>query len=231
MKNRKVFGTRKIKVELQKSGYKVSRRRIGRIMKEEALVSAYTKTQFKACKDTCNESEVENVLDRQFSDQPTHSVIVSDLTYVRVKNKWNYICIIIDLSNREIVGYSAGIHKTPDIVKEAFSKIPFSLETINLFHTDRGREFKNLAIDLLLKTFNIKRSLSKKGSPHDNAVAEAGFKVIKTELIRNQIFSSLDELKMALFDYVNWYNNHRIHSSLGYQTPVEYRQNNLKKIV
>jgi transposase InsO family protein len=63
--------------------------------------------------------------------------------------------------------------------------------------------------------------LSKKGSPHDNAVAEATFKVIKTELIYKQTFSFLDDLKVALFDYVNWYNNLRIHSSLGCQTPVE----------
>ena len=80
IKNRKVFGTRKIKVKLQKSGYVASRRLIGRIIKEEALVSAYTKVQFKPYKDTYNESKVANILDRKFSGQPTHSVTVNDLT-------------------------------------------------------------------------------------------------------------------------------------------------------
>jgi transposase InsO family protein len=183
IKNRKVFGTQKIKVELQKSGYVASRRLIGQGMKEEALVSAYTKVQFKPCKDSCNESKVANILDRKFSGQLMHSVIVSDLTYVRVKDKWNYICVIIDLFNREIIGYRASSHKTPETGINAFSKISFNLQEIDLFHTDRGNEFKNYSIDLLLKTFNIRRSLSKKGSPHDNAVAEATFKVIKTELI------------------------------------------------
>ncbi|SEM98587.1 Integrase core domain-containing protein, partial [Candidatus Frackibacter sp. WG12] len=69
----------------------------------------------------------------------------------------------------------------------------------------------------------INRSLSKKGCPYDNAVAEAAFKVVKTEFAFNKIFSSFEELEYQLFDYVNWYNNHRIHGSLDYLTPVEYR--------
>ena len=69
------------------------------------------------------------------------------------------------------------------------------------------------------------------GNPYDNAVAEATFKVIKTEFVWNETFHTLEELKIKLWDYVNWYNHHRIHSSLGYQTPVQYRENNLKKFV
>lgn len=102
---------------------------------------------------------------------------------------------------------------------------------IRLFHTDRGNEFKNQTIEELLETFDIERSLSHKGCLYDNAVAEAAFKIIKTEFVWNETFTDLKELKLKLWDYVNWYNHHRIHSSLGYQTPVEYRENNLKKVV
>ena len=87
----------------RKSGKQVSRRRIGRIMKQEGLISSYTTAQFKPQKDRCNESKVANVLNRQFQNQPYRNVVVSDLTYVRVGNHWNYICILIDLFNREIV--------------------------------------------------------------------------------------------------------------------------------
>ena len=104
-----------------------------------------------------------------------------------------------------------------------------SLEDIRLFHTDLGNEFKNQTIEELLETFHIERSLSHKGCPYDNAVEEATFKIIKTEFIWNETFTNLSELK--LWDYVHWYNHYRIHSSLGYQTPVEYRENNLKKVV
>lgn len=143
----------------------------------------------------------------------------------------NYICVLADLYNWEIIGCSAGEHKTAELVKAAFRSVEGSLEEIRSFHTDRGNEFKNRTIEELLETFHIERSLSHKGCLYDNAVAEATFKIIKTEFVWNEIFVDLTELKLKLWDYVHWYNHHRIHSSLGYQTPIQYRQNSLKKVV
>src|SRR5699024_6305209 len=110
--SRNIYGQRKIKLELKKLGWQVSRRRIGRIMKEQGLVSKYTVAQFKPVKSKVNESEIKNVLNREFSQDKELKVVVSDLTYDRVAQKWHYICFLTDLFNREIVGYSAGPHKT-----------------------------------------------------------------------------------------------------------------------
>ena len=109
--SRNNYGTRKIKKELRETGKQVSRRRVGRIMKQEGLVSNYTTAQFKPQKDTCNESKTENVLNRQFQNREYRDAVISDLTYVRVGAHWNYICVLVDLYNREIIGYSAGEHK------------------------------------------------------------------------------------------------------------------------
>jgi len=128
------------------------------------------------------------------------------------------------LFNREIIGYSAGKHKTADLVYKAFRKINYPLDKIRIFHTDRGNEFKNKTIENILETFDITRSLSAKGNPYDNAVSEAGMKVIKTEFVYQEKFDSLEVLAMKLFDYINWYNNIRIHGSLNYMTPVSYRK-------
>jgi putative transposase len=144
---------------------------------------------------------------------------------------WHYICVLVDLFNRELVGYSAGRNKDAQLVTKAFTRVNTNLNNIGIFHTDRGNEFKNKTLDELLKTFNIRRSLSMKGCPYDNAVAEATFKIIKTEFVKNRTFATLEELQYHLADYVNWFNCRRIHSSLGYLTPVEYRINNLKKVV
>lgn len=229
--SRNNYGTRKIKKELAKEGKIVSRRRIGRIMKQEGLVSTYTVAQFKPHVAKCNEDRIENVVDRKFNDQPQHNVVVSDLTYVRVGMSWNYICLLIDLFNREIIGYSAGRNKDARLVMQAFSKVETNLKNINIFHTDRGNEFKNKLIDETLEAFRIERSLSMKGCPYDNAVAEATFKIIKTEFVKNKVFSSLEELQIELADYVNWFNNHRIHSSLNYLSPREFKEITLKKVV
>ena len=214
------YGSRKIKVELQKLGYQVSLKRIRKYMNLNGLVSNYTVKQFKVHKSTCNEYKIENKLNREFNRDEKLDVVVSDLTYVNVQGKWNYICLIIDLFNREIIGYAAGKNKNAELVYKEFGKIKANLNKINIFHTDRGNEFKNKIIDEVLTTFNIDRSLSKKGCPYDNAVAEATYKIIKTEFAFNRIFNSFEELEIELFNYVNWYNNFRIHSSLNYLTPV-----------
>ncbi len=217
------YGSRKIKVELQKQNIIASRRKIRVIMEKYRLISNYTIKQYKIHKNKCNEDEVNNIVNREFENREDLEIVVSDLTYVNVCGKWNYICLLINLFNREIVGYSAGSRKDADLVYEAFLNSKVNLSKIKIFHTDRGSEFKNKIINEVLHTFNIKRSLSKKGCPYDNAVAEAGYKIIKTEFAFNRIFKSLDELKKELRDYVKWYNNKRIHGALNYMSPVEYR--------
>ena len=221
--SRNNYGSRKIKVELKKKGIIASKRRIRRIMKENGLVSTYTVKQYKVHKQTYNNDKIDNKLKRNFNQEERMKVIVSDLTYVNVAGKWNYICLMLDLYNREIVGYAAGKHKDAGLVRKAITTIKYDLNKIEIFHTDRGNEFKNNIIDEVLDTFKIDRSLSAKGCPYDNAVAEATYKIIKTEFAFNRIFNDFEELEIELFDYVNWYNNIRIHGSLGYKTPIEYR--------
>lgn len=222
--SRNNYGTRKIQAILKRQNITVSRRRIARIMAKKGLVSNYTVKQYKVTRTSCNEAKIENLLNRDFNNRKELEVVVSDLTYVNVNNTWHYICILIDLCAREIIGYATGKRKDANLVHTALTRVNVGLNKINIFHTDRGNEFKNKIIDNLLKAFNIERSLSAKGSPYDNAVAEAAFKIFKTEFAFNRKFYSLEELERELFDYVNWYNNFRIHGSLGYLTPVEYKQ-------
>ena len=217
------YGARKIKAALERRGITLSRRRIGRIMKENGLVSAYTKAAFRPHSAKVNEADVPNVVGRRFDGHAPRTHIVSDLTYVRVGARWNYVCLLIDLHNREIVGHSAGERKDARLVKSAFATLDFPLDDIEVFHTDRGSEFDNAAIDGLLETFGIERSLSRKGCPYDNAVDESTNKILKAELIYRERFSTLRELQVKLSDYVHWYNNFRLHSTLGYMSPVEFR--------
>lgn len=224
--SRNNYGTRKIKKELAKlpESKQVSRRRIGRLMNEMGLVSNYTVAQFKPHKSSCNEAPVKNELKREFKQDKQLAVIVSDLTYVRVGKKWHYVCLFVDLFNREIIGYSAGENKTADLVYQAISTIKANLNDVQMFHTDRGKEFDNQLISEALETFGIQRSLSMKGCPYDNAVAEATFKVFKTEFANQAHFTSLEQLALELGDYVHWFNNLRIHGTLGYLTPMEFKQ-------
>lgn len=229
--SRNNYGTRKIKAELSKSGIEASRRKISLIMKKNNLVSNYIKKKYKRIATKCNDEKTENILSREFKREKEFEVVVSDLTCVNIKGKWNYVCLLLDLYNREIIGYSAGENKDSTLVLKAFREVKVPLKCIEIFHTDRGSEFKNKEIDELLANCNIKRSLSKKGCLYDNAVAESNFKIFKTEFANNKEFKDLEDLELQLFDYVNWYNNIRIHGSLNYMSPKEYKHHVRRKIV
>ncbi|WP_143351162.1 IS3 family transposase, partial [Enterococcus faecium] len=177
----------------------------------------------------CNEAKTANVLDRTFTQEQPLEAIVTDLTYVRVGKKWHYICLILDLFNREIIGYSCGEKKDASLVKEAFGRIPYSLTDVKLFHTDRGKEFDSQTIHEILNGFGITRSLSKKGCPYDNAVAESTHKSVKVEFVHQYQFETLAQLRLELFDYVHWWNYLRLHGTLAYETPIQIRQQRLAK--
>ena len=222
--NRREYGAPKMKAALQRRGIVASRRRIKRIMDENGLVSAYTRKKFRPQKTKVNEADLPNVLARDFDGYAPRTHIVSDLTYVRVGGKWIYVCLLIDLYNREIVGHSAGERKDADLVRAAFATLPFPLSDIEVFHTDRGSEFDNMAIDEMLEVFGIERSLSRKGCPYDNAVIESTNKILKKELVYRQTYATTDQLRHELNSYIWWYNNKRIHSTLSYMSPVEFRE-------
>ena len=223
------YGARKLKKCLENEGIILSRRRIRRIMKRLNLVSVYQKAAFKSNSKGKNEAPIPNLLARQFNQEKPLEAIVTDLTYVRVGNRWAYVCLIIDLFNREIIGLSVGWHKTAELVKQASQSIPYALTSVKLFHSDRGKEFDNQLIDEMLEAFGIARSLSQATCPYDNAVSESTYRAFKLEFVNQETFHSLKELILKTKDYVYWWNHHRIHSSLNYQTPIAKRISALKK--
>ena len=180
----------------------ISRKRIARLMRKNSLVSNYTVAQYKVRRTSCNEANTPNVVDRNFNDREKLEAIVSDLTYVRVGSRWTYICNLIDLHNREIIGSVAGEKKDARLVEETLISVKHPLKDIKIFHSDRGNEFDNKLIDNILEAFEIDRSLSNKGNPYDNAVSEAVNKIMKTEFIYQNKFESLEELQLGLAEYV-----------------------------
>jgi len=227
--SRRNYGTRKLKRQLarEQNGhrkFRVSRPKIAKIMRKYSLVSKYTLKRGKKRKDTINNDITPNIVERDFSDRKPLEVVVSDLTYLKCAGRWHYLCLLLDLHGRKIIGSALGRQKDAKLVRTAFYGVQADLRRIGIFHTDRGSEFKNQIIDEIIRAFGISRSLSAKGTPVDNAVAEAMYSIIKTEFVFDEEFADFDELELKWFDYVNWYNNVRIHGSLNYQTPVEYEK-------
>ena len=218
------YGSRKVKASLERRGVVASRRRISRIMRGSGLSSAYGRRRFRAHPGKPDEAEPPNVPDRPFDGCAPRAHACSDPTYVRAGGSRCCVCPLVDPCNREIAGHSAGSSKGAKLVKAAFATPGFPISDIEASRTDRGSESGNAEIDLMLEAFGVERSLSAKGRPHDNAVDESTNKILKAELVYRDSFSDLRDLQVKLSDYVHWYDAFRIHSTLGYMSPVEFRK-------
>ena len=223
--NYESYGTRKIKKALLRRDTPLvaSRPKIGRIMDKYGLVSKYIRRRKKGrVKEKVNQENKPNLVARRFDGRKPLEVVASDLTYIKVGGKWHYTCLLVDIAKREIIGHAAGRHKNAKLVRKAFYRADIDFRSVDIFHTDRGSEFKNEIIDSILHAFGVKRSLSAKGSPYDNAVLESIYNALKTEMVFGTTFDSLDDLELELFQFVNWYNNRRLHGSLNYLPPKEF---------
>ena len=137
------------------------------------------------------------------------------------------MCPLVDLANRGIVGHSAGRTRDASLVLGAFATLDFPLTDVQVFHTDRGGGFDDTRIDDLLDVFGIKRSLSRKGNPYDNAVVESTNRLLKKELVYRNHYTTIEQLRHDPDDYVWWSDNQRLHSTLGYRSPKEFTEQGL----
>ena len=137
------------------------------------------------------------------------------------------MCLPVGLADRGIVGHSAGRTRDAGLVLSAFATLDFPLTDVQVFHTDRGGEFDNTRIDEPLDVFDIKRSLSRKGDPYDNAVVESTNRLLRKELVYRNSYATIEQLRHDPDDYVWWSDNQRLHSTLGYRSPKEFTEQGL----
>lgn len=218
------YGARKAKASPGRRGVVASRRRMSRIMRESGLSGAYGRRRFEAHPGKPSGAELPSVPDRPSDGCAPRAHVRSDLAYARAGGSRRHVRLLVDLYDGEIAGRSAGSGKGAEPVKAAFATPGFPISDIEVFHADRGGESGNAEVDLMLEAFGIERSLSAKGRPHGNAVDESTNKMPKAEPVYRDSLSDLRDLQAKLSDYVHRHDDFRIHSTLGYMGPVEFRK-------
>lgn len=183
----------------------------------------------------CDEQkEYPNLLKQDFSSQKPSEKWVGDITYIYTyETGWTYLAIVMDLFDLKVVGWSYGKEMTDDLVIEALKKAMKNrgLNKDGIFHSDRGSQYTSNDFEELLETLNIKHSYSKKGYPYDNASMESFNSILKKEEVNVSSYNTFNEAKLVLFDFIEgWYNNVRIHSSIGYITPNQKYENYIKEM-
>jgi putative transposase len=219
------YGTERIQRDLSDWGENVSRRRIGRLMRDAGLVCKTIK-KFKATTNSKhNESISPNLLNRNFKVEQPNQVWVGDITYIWTDMGWLYLATVIDLFSRKVVGWSMSDRMKTSLVNDAMQmaiwqrKPPKGL----IWHTDRGSQYASKEHRALLTQHHIQQSMSRKGDCWDNAVAESFFHTLKTELVFHERYKTREQAKASLFKYIEvFYNRKRRHSANNLMSPANF---------
>jgi len=232
--SKKTYGSPRIHWDLKGLGFSVSRQRIARLMKEEGLQSKIRK-QWKVTTNSSHKYPVApNLLGQNFTVSRENEVWVSDITYIKTREGWLYLTVIIDLFDRAVVGWSLSktmFAKDTTVNAWRMANINRKINAPLLFHSDRGIQYACKEFTNHLKANSlVTQSMSRKGNCWDNAVAESFFKTIKTELIYHHKYKTRMEAELQIFEYIEtWYNRNRRHSALNGKSILEFNQiNNLK---
>ena len=229
-----IYGSCRVQKMLERENLIYSRSYIALLMKEMSLRSVL-KRRFVITTDSKHSFPIaKNVLDRNFNSLRLGAKWVSDITYIRVNDNWNYLTTIIDLADRKIVGWALSEDiTTKNTVMKAWLSACKNRRINNgfVFHSDRGVQYASNQMTKLF-SFNrkITQSMSRKGNCWDNAVAESFFKTIKYEWLYRFRFKSFMQLYDSIEEYILWYNTKRLHSSLGYISPLEMERK-LREII
>ncbi len=234
--SKSTYGSPRIYDDLIDAGFLVSENTVAKYMSELGL-DARLKKKYRV--QTTDSNHNHPIAPRLFKVEDEHSLpskpgelLAGEITYLRLGNKFIYLAVVIDLFNREVLGWSMSHSLETSLVLKALNS---AMEKVGpdakvIFHSDRGSQYASTAYRKFLKNKNIKPSMSRKGNCYDNAYVESWFSSLKKEWIYRNHYSTETELKALVFEYIEiWYNKKRKHSSLGYMSPVMYKLQNVAR--
>lgn len=220
--SRQTFGAEKICAVLHERGHVGGAKLIAELMREMGLnsVTRSAKTDWKKAMSWEGKT---NHLKQNFHAEAPNTVWVSDVTILHFKEKYYYLCVIIDLFSRKVVGYKVSLRNSTQLITSTFRSAYASRKPgANLtFHSDQGSQYTSYAFRSLLGTYRITQSFSKPGTPHDNAVAESFFSTFKKEEFYRSSYHSEKELRQGIDSYISFYNRKRPHTTLKNKTPEQ----------
>jgi len=221
----KSYGSRRMKHALNALGYPVGRRKARSLMREAGVKARYRR-KFKVTTNSDHKQPVfDNVLARDFSAAEPDQAYVGDITYIWTREGWLYLAVFIDLFSRRIVGWSMGSRMTTRLVTDALNMAVWQRQPKPglVVHSDRGSQYASNAYRRLLNANGFVGSMSRKGDCWDNAVAESFFASLKKERVQWRSYQTRTESQQDILDYVvMFYNSRRLHSTLGYISPMGY---------
>lgn len=224
---REEYGSPTVCGALRDEGHVVNPKRIARLMRESGLRSKVTK-RFKRTTHRCKDAEASpNLLEQNFTTTGPNRVWLSDITYIWTAEGWLYLTTVEDMWSRRMVGHAITDHLRASAVVDALSMALGRREVIPglIFHSDRGRQYADHRVRVMLAANGMWQSMSSTGNCYDNAMAESFFATFKKGHVFWERFQTKEEARRRIFEYLEvFYNRVRRHSSLGYKSPVAFER-------
>lgn len=224
-KSGRTYGSPRIYEKLRQKGLSCGENRAARIMRDNGIRAKTTK-KFKVTTDSKHSMPVaENLLDREFEAKQPNTVWTSDISFVWTREGWMYLAVVLDLFSRRIVGWAMDKRMKRQLVIDALSMAIGRRRPGPglLCHSDRGSQYASSDYQKLLDKHGFIPSMSRKGDCWDNAPTESFFSSLKRERVYHKTYRTRLEARTDIFNYIEcWYNPHRIHSTLGYQSPAQF---------
>jgi len=221
------YGSPRVYEDLNESGIPCSRTRIERLMKENGLIAKAAR-KYKATTDSDHPHPPSpDLVNRNFTSDAPDNLWVSDITYIHTDEGWLYLCTVIDLFSRRVVGWTQSKRMKADMVVRAIQMAVDARrpEAGIIFHSDRGSQYASKKVRKILKKYGFRQSMGSKGDAYDNAAAESFFHTLKVELVNWTRYFTRAEAKISLFRYIElFYNRKRRHSHCGQISPADYEQ-------
>ena len=226
------YGAVKLCRVLGGAGTPCSIKRVQRHMAEQGLRSVVVKKYNHRANHGSVPDDKVNILQRDFETETINQKWCTDITYIHVqKEGWTYLASVMDLCSRKIIGYAYGTSMTAELAVQAVKNACLNVADTEgiILHSDLGSQYTGREFENYLASRGILHSFSRKGNPYDNACIESFHSVLKKEEIYLHDYQDSTEARRAIFEYIEgWYNRKRIHSAIGYMTPQQKEDEELK---
>lgn len=219
------YGSPRVQRALALHGFSLSRRRVERLMRTAGLRARVVRIYRSNPGLHRFYGQHPNRLWRRQAKRPDQ-VWVGDVTYLPVAGRWRFLAVVMDQCSRRLLGWSLGRVRDAELTRAAFDHAVRRRRPGRglIFHSDRGSEYAGSAFRDRLRELGVRQSMTRGGSPSDNAHMESFFHSFKADVVHGKTFADERQLRSCLRRYVRYYNHHRLHSSLEYRTPVAYER-------
>ena len=223
--SKRIYGSPRVHASLTREGVICGVNQVARLMKAMGLRSIIKKKHKVTTNSKHNKAVAHNILNREFYPLQANQAWAGDITYIWTEEGWLYLAIVLDLHSRKVIGWSMSAWIKTGLIQQALAHAVQTRKptTQVLFHSDRGVQYASDAFQKDLKDNNLLCSMSRKGNCWDNAVVESFFKSLKQEWLHQRRFKTRQDARGSIFEYIEcFYNPKRLHSTLGYLSPVEF---------